>query len=235
MGAGDGSFWLAAAAIGAAALFVLIALAYRAGVTGAVDTAAYALFATVDDRTLDTIAQADDDVARVIPTFALAALMAIGLAWKGPRWAWFVPLSIALTGVVEFFAKLGFARGLHLGEILRAAQEFIGVRFATGGSFPSGHVARTVFLATIGARFFPFWVTIPLVALASLTFLARLYIEAHRLSDVLGGVALGISVACAALWLRAVLDARSWGSPGAPVVAGTRVTATGANEIGPDR
>ncbi len=138
-------------AIAAGALFVLIALAYRAGVTTAMDSAAYALFATVDDSTLDAIAQADDDAARVIPTFALAALMAVGLAWRGPRWAWFVPLCIGLTSLVEFFAKLGFGRGLHLGEILRAAQEFIGVRFATGGSFPSGHVARTVFLAAVSA------------------------------------------------------------------------------------
>lgn len=207
----DRSTWLAVAAVVAGTLFVIIAFAYRSGVTTGMDTAAYALFATVDDTTLDLIAQADDDAARVVPTFALAALMGVGLAWKGPRWAWFVPLGIALTTLIEFFAKVGFGRGLHLGEILRAAQEFIGVRFSTGASFPSGHVARTVFLATISARFFAPWVTLALAIFAALTFLARLYIEAHRLSDVLGGAALGVCVACAALWLRAILDKRGKG------------------------
>ncbi len=201
--------WFAVAAIGSGAIFVLIALAYRVGVMSALDNATYTLFATIEDSILDVIAQLDDDFGRVIPTFAAAALMAAVLAWKGPRWAWIVPLGIGLTALVEFFAKLGLGRALHLGEILAAAREFVGFRFSTGASFPSGHVARTVFLATVATGLFPFWVALPLVGLATLTFLARLYIEAHRLSDVLGGAALGVSVACAALWLRAVLDSRS--------------------------
>ena len=191
-----------------------IALAYRAGLTRELDHATFALFATIDDTTLDAIAEADDGLARVIPTFGAALAMAFILAWKGPRWAWVVPLFIGFTAIVEFFAKLGFSRGLHLGELLAAAREFVGLRFHTGGSFPSGHVARSAFLATVALRIFPSWVALPLVAFAALTFVARLYIEAHRLSDVLGGVALGACVAFGGLWVRAFLDARSRHSAG---------------------
>lgn len=200
---------LGVAAISFGAIFVIIALAYRAGMTKELDHATFVLFARIDDTTLDAIAEADDGLARVIPTFAAAAVLSLILAWKGPRWAWIVPLFIGFTGIVEFFAKLGFGRGLHLGEILTAAREFLGVRFHTGGSFPSGHVARSAFLAAVAVRLFPSWIAVPLVAFAALTFVARLYIEAHRLSDVFGGVALGVSIACTGLWLRAILESRS--------------------------
>ena len=197
------------AAIGFGILFAATAIAFRVGATKELDHATYVLFQSIDDTTLDAIAQADDDLARAIPTFAAAGVMSLILAWKGPRWAWIVPLFIGLTGVVEFFAKLGFIRGLRLGEILAAARELIGYRYHTGGAFPSGHVARSAFLATVGLRLFPSWLALPLVAFAALTFVARLYIEAHRLSDVVGGVALGASAACAGLWLRQTVDART--------------------------
>ena len=203
---------LGVATVGFGLLFVITAVAYRVGMTRELDHAAYVLFQTVDDTTLDVIAQADDDLARAVPTFAGAALMSALLAWKGPRWAWIVPLFIVATVIVEFFAKLGFGRGLRLGEILAAARELVGQRYHTGGAFPSGHVARSAFLATVGLLLFPRWVAVPLVAFALLTFAARLYIEAHRLSDVVGGVALGACAACAGLWLRGILDSHVAGA-----------------------
>jgi len=195
--------------ISSGAIYLIIALAHRAGLTQGLDQATNTLFGSIDSSALDTIGQADDDVARVIPTFAVAALMSLVLVWKGPRWAWIVPLFIAFTGIVEFLAKLGLGRGLHLGEILAAAREFIGFRYRTGASFPSGHVARTVFLATAALPYFSPWATLPLVLFAALTFAARLYTEAHSLSDVLGGAALGVGAALAGLWLQAALSARS--------------------------
>jgi membrane-associated phospholipid phosphatase len=191
------------------AIFVAIALAHRAGLTQGLDHATNVLLGSIDNSTLDAIGQADDGLARVIPTFAVAGLMSFVLAWKGRRWAWIVPLFIAFTGIVEFLAKLGLGRGLHLAEILAAAREFIGFRYHTGASFPSGHVARTVFLATAALPHFSLWVALPLVSFAALTFAARLYTEAHSLSDVLGGAALGMGAAFAGLWLRAILSSRS--------------------------
>jgi membrane-associated phospholipid phosphatase len=135
--------------------------------------------------------------------------MAAALAWKRRGWAWIVPFFIGAAAFVEFLAKVGIGQGLHPGAMLAAARELIGFRFHTGASFPSGHVARSAFLAAVALRLLPYWISAPLVAFAALTFVARLYIEAHRLSDVVGGVALGVGAACAGLCLAAILDARS--------------------------
>ena len=196
------------ATVSSGMFFLLLTLAYRAGLTKELDHATFALLGTIQNTTLDALGQADDELARVIPTFAVAAVMAFVLAWKG-RWRWIVPFFIGLTAAAEFFVKLGFGRGLHPGDLVAAARELIGFRYHTGASFPSGHVARSAFLAAVALRLVPPWVSVPLVAFAALTFLARLYTEAHRLSDVVGGVALGVFAACAGDWLRAVLDARS--------------------------
>lgn len=167
------------------------------------------LLGNIEDSTLDALGQVDDDLAPAIPTFAAAAVMAFVLVWKGPRWAWIVPLFIGFTGIVEFFAKVGFGRGLHLSQILAAARELLGFRFQTGASFPSGHVARTAFLAAVALRLLPSWLAVPFLAFVALTFAARLYTEAHRLSDVFRGLALGVCAAYAGLWPRAILDSRS--------------------------
>jgi membrane-associated phospholipid phosphatase len=193
----------------AGVLFLLIAFAYRSGLTTGIDQATSAVFGAIENSTLDAIGQADDELARVIPTFAVAGVMAAAMAWKGRGCAWIVPFFIAAAAFVEFLAKVGIGQGLHPSAILAAARELIGLRFHTGASFPSGHVARSAFLAAVALRLFPLWISAPLVAFAALTFLARLYIEAHRLSDVVGGVALGVGAACAGLCLAAILDARS--------------------------
>ena len=205
---------LAAATVSSAAIFLVLTLAYRAGLTKDIDHATFALLGAIENSRLDALGQADDELARVIPTFAAAGVMAFALAWKGRRWAWIVPFFIGLTASVEFLAKLGFGRGFHLGEMLAAARELMGFRNHTGAGFPSGHVARSTFLAATALPLFPSWVAVPLVAFAALTFLGRLYTETHRLSDVVGGVALGVFASCAGQWLRAVLDAHSSGPSG---------------------
>ena len=69
------------------------------------------------------------------------------------------------------------------------------VQVAFASSFPSGHVARLSFLATI-VRGVPTWLRV----LAVLLMIAsRLYLGEHWLSDCLGGLALGWLVAKAAL------------------------------------
>ena len=190
-------------------LFLVIALLYRSGWTQSVDRAVEAFVNSIDDPTLDAIADLDDALARAIPTFALAIVLAVAYAWRKRGWAWCVPFFISLTAIIEFFAKLGFDRGMHLGEIIAAARELLGARFSTGASFPSGHVARSVFLATVVARLGPRWLAVPLAGFAALTFAARLYIEAHRLSDVVAGAALGLFAASAGLWLRSMLADRA--------------------------
>jgi membrane-associated phospholipid phosphatase len=197
--------WLVAATVCTGALFLLVAFAYRAGLTKDVDQATVAVLGGIENSTLDAYGQADDELARVIPTFAAAGLMAAVLAWKGRRWTWIVPLFIGAAAFVEFLAKVGIDQVLHVGAMLNAARELVGFRYHTGASFPSGHVARSAFLAAVALRLFPYWVAAPLVAFAAVTFLARLYTEDHRLSDVVGGLALGACAACAGLCLSAIL------------------------------
>ena len=191
------------------ATFVAIALLYRAGWTRDVDDAINAFFDSFKSAALEVIGQAAASVARAAPTFAIALVMSAALAWKRAGWAWCVPLFIGPTALIEFFAKLGLSRGLHLSELFAAARELLGSSFSAGASFPSGHVARSVFLAVVAARLGPAWSVLPLVLFAAVTFLARLYLEAHRLSDVVAGAALGVFAACAGLLLCALLDARA--------------------------
>jgi len=106
---------LAAATAFAGVLFLLVAFAYRSGLTRGIDQATIAFFAAIESSTLDTIGQADDELARVIPTFAVAGLMSAALAWKRRGWAWIVPFFIGAAAFVEFLAKVGIGQGLHPG------------------------------------------------------------------------------------------------------------------------
>lgn len=182
---------------------------YRNGWTHGIDHDVAALFATVDEQWLDTIAEWDDALARPRATFAMALIMSIALARGRVRWAWSVPLLIVVTAFIELLVKVGIRQVFHPGELVRAASELLGVRYDAGAPFPSGHVARTTFLAVVAAMLKPGWSTAALVAFAAVTCLARIYIGAHHLTDVLGGVALGAFVAAAGLWSRAVVAGRA--------------------------
>lgn len=57
-------------------------------------------------------------------------------------------------------------------------------------SFPSGHTAASFSLAIIFALNFPA-LTLPLVALAGLTGISRMYVGMHYPTDVLGGATMG--------------------------------------------
>jgi undecaprenyl-diphosphatase len=67
-------------------------------------------------------------------------------------------------------------------------------------SFPSGHAARAVMLATIMLGLGPIWLGILLVIWAILVVLARVLMGVHYLSDVLAGALLG-GIAGYLIWL----------------------------------
>jgi undecaprenyl-diphosphatase len=59
-------------------------------------------------------------------------------------------------------------------------------------SFPSGHAARAMMLATLGLGLGPAWFGLLLLAWAPLVALARVSMGVHYLSDVIAGFALGV-------------------------------------------
>lgn len=199
----------AAATVISGAVLTSLAILYRSGAFREIDRATLLWLRGNRDQILDVIAREDDVYGRALPTFAAALVMAVLLlAWRRGGWAWIVPLFIVFTGALEYLAKLGFSRGLHLGELLAALRDLLGFRYHTGAGFPSGHVARTAFLAVVAVRLFPSVIGVLFVLFAAVTFGARLYTEAHRVSDVLGGSALGVFVASGALWSRSVIERR---------------------------
>jgi membrane-associated phospholipid phosphatase len=76
-------------------------------------------------------------------------------------------------------------------------------------SMPSGHAA-TAFAAAVVVSLFHPRLAAPLVAVAALIAVSRVWLGVHYLSDVLVGAALGATVALA-LWLvvRAIIDSRT--------------------------
>lgn len=59
-------------------------------------------------------------------------------------------------------------------------------------SFPSGHSASSFCAFTVTAWFCPFWIWVPALLLAITIAFSRMYLRVHYLTDVMGGVVLGI-------------------------------------------
>ncbi len=66
-------------------------------------------------------------------------------------------------------------------------------------SFPSGHAARAILLATLVTAWGPPWLALLLIPWAPLVSLSRVAMGLHYLSDVVAGTALGLAAAAAAL------------------------------------
>lgn len=59
-------------------------------------------------------------------------------------------------------------------------------------SFPSGHSASSFCAFTVTLWCCPFWIWLPALALASTIAFSRMYLRVHYLTDVLGGLMLGL-------------------------------------------
>ncbi len=66
-------------------------------------------------------------------------------------------------------------------------------------SFPSGHACRSFLLATVATGIGPAWVAVLLWIWAPLVSISRVSMGVHYLSDVMGGILLGVLVGL--LWL----------------------------------
>jgi membrane-associated phospholipid phosphatase len=147
---------------------------------------------------------------QVAETSGVLRRMAILFAHSGDSWFWLVGLagvyilgsepwktlalwlgiSILLTAGVVLVIKLIFRRKRPEGDwgtIYRKTDPH---------SFPSGHAARAVLLATLAVGMGPAWLGIVLVIWAPFVILARVAMGVHYLSDVLAGALLGLAVGC---------------------------------------
>lgn len=110
--------------------------------------------------------------------------------WRG--WALRLLLSIAALAAVVLAVKFAFRRRRPEGEwgsIYRRTDPH---------SFPSGHAARAFLIATLVAVWGPAWLAPIVIGWAPLVALARVAMGLHYLSDVVGGVLLGLAAALAA-------------------------------------
>jgi undecaprenyl-diphosphatase len=142
--------------------------------------------------------------------------LAIFLAHSGDSWFWGIGLAITwlaagpdgkLLAVRLALAIAGLALlVLAVKRIFRRrrpAGEWGAIyRKSDPHSFPSGHAARMAMLAVLGAALGPAWFGWLLLAWAPLVALARVAMGVHYLSDVIGGVLMGIAagVILALVW-----------------------------------
>ncbi len=139
------------------------------------------------------------------------------LAHSGDSWFWLLGL-----GILWLVSKAwrGFSAFLMVDILLLAALvmsiKFLVRRSRPPGewgsiyrntdphSFPSGHAARAVMIASVVAANAPFWVAACVIIWAALVSLSRIFTGMHYLSDVLAGMTLGL------LSGGVFLSAREW-------------------------
>ncbi|MCA1812832.1 MAG: phosphatase PAP2 family protein [Halobacteriales archaeon] len=151
---------------------------------------------------LQPFGQAMELLGGMLPWYALVAL----LAWRR-RWGIALPLLAALlaSDASAFALK-------HIVARHRPSEVLFGLPFrADDASFPSGHAVRAAAAAGVA------WLAgVPrawragTAAFALLMAVARLVIEAHWLTDVLAGLALGAAIGAvmALAWRRDVAGVR---------------------------
>ena len=172
-----------------AALCALVAV----GALHQVDRALLDLIQSVRAPWLDVSASAVGIFGQAEVTGGIALGLAVARLRRRQRDAW-VPLLLVAVAAIEIAIKTFVPQAMPPRELERAVELAPFVHVAFAGAFPSGHVARTAFLAGIVRT--PKWLAVGAVALMMVT---RVYLAEHWPSDVLGGLLLGLLVAQVAL------------------------------------
>ena len=204
--------FLIAAAAGLA-VFVLVAVLMRAGVLDGLDSRIAQFFAAHHRRQpFDAIAETLDRLDTWWLLILLIAALVGGLWWSGRMvQAVYLGVSIGVALILNPLLKLAFARP-------RPTEALVTISSA---AFPSGHTTTATTIATaLTVIAWPTRWRWPMVAAAAIFSLAmgvsRVYLGAHWTSDVLGGWALGFTIAMA---VRAVTP---WPSPEEAAAAQSR-------------
>jgi undecaprenyl-diphosphatase len=144
---------------------------------------------SVHARWLDVFASVVGILGQAEVTGAVALGLAVARLRRGQADAW-VPVLLLAVVAVEIVLKTLVAQPFPPHGASRTIHFFPFIEVTLAGAFPSGHVARVVFLASI--------VRVPspvAVCVVALMMVSRVYLADHWPSDVLGGLLLGVLVA----------------------------------------
>jgi membrane-associated phospholipid phosphatase len=185
--------------LGVGALFLLAFLALTTAVTqerlDGMDQMARAFVHRDQGPRLSILMEATSAVGGQPGQLAVVGLGSMILWRRRPAWALTLPLAMAGVGIVQFVAKGAIDRprpNLH------------------PWGFPSAHVLSLVVLGGLlaymvgrtrgGRRWQPLAVGIA-GGIVSVVAYSRLYLDAHWLSDILGGVTAGLAYVLILIWL----------------------------------
>ena len=197
------AFLIAAGA--GAAVFIAVAVLMRAGVFDGLDERVVNLFSGRRREPFTTIAELLDGLDTWWLLILLIAAFVGGLWWSGRMvQALYFGLTMGVALVLNPLLKLVFGR-VPPGSDQAAAQ-------AAVYAFPSGHTTSATAAATaLAVIFWPTRLRWPVLAAATLFSLAmaasRVYLGVHWPSDVIGGLALGFTIA---MTVRALMP---WPTP----------------------
>lgn len=203
---------VALAVLGAA--FVLYAQAVAAGVASPLDLAAASALASAWQPGLQPLAQAVALLGGVEVTVALAGALAVLLWRRGHLAAAAALLALPAAQVVELAYRWLIRHPPPVALAHPDAPSVVtmlhGGTLTLNGSYPSGHMMRTVLVYGLGAfvvrRLAPGWarrLAAPSAAVVvGLMALDRVYLGVHWQSDVVGGLLIGgAALAATIAWL----------------------------------
>jgi len=168
---------------------VVLGALVAVGALRQLDQAVFDVFASVNNVAVDLVSSVFAILGRAEVSGGLALGLAVARWRRGSADAW-VPLLVMVVTLIEVATKTVVPQAPPPPELSRSDELVPYVHITFAGAFPSGHVARTTFLSGI-ARI-PTW----LAALAvALMMVSRVYLGDHWISDVVGGLLLGVLVA----------------------------------------
>ena len=184
-----------------AAAFAVLTGLVALGATTALDDAVLSAILPLRNPTLDQVVQLVTLLGGPIVSAAIAIGLTFFLVARDPR-GMYVALLFAAGIAMEYTLKQLVLQPGPPSEYVRDAVLFVSLRDLAPYTYPSGHVMRVTFLASVLVSRYP-RLALPAYAVAALVALGRLYLAAGWLSDMAGGLLAGLLLAAVAELIRA--------------------------------